>query len=217
MRELLPAYVLGALEPDEVREVETHLRSGREHDDELVELRATLLALDRYADESSVQTQRSPERRPAFSIGRVFGGGLFGQAAALPARRVAATAAVAFALFAAGWFFGGVGQGGTQHDVSFALHGSSGQSVSLRGETSQERVNMTMSGFDRLTDGRVYQLWAIRDGVWEQIGLCNPDEQGHWSGDFPFAIRRDDGIALTIEPAGGSSSPTSDPLLIAQS
>src|SRR4249919_1414644 len=52
--ELLPAYVLGALEPDEVKLIEVHLDQGQEHDEELVELRATVFALDRFAEESSL-------------------------------------------------------------------------------------------------------------------------------------------------------------------
>ena len=71
-----------------------------------------------------------------------------------------------------------------------------------------------MSGFDRLDAGRVYQLWAIRDGTWSRIGMCNPHEDRTWSGEFPFAIRSGEQIALTIEPAGGSDAPTSPPVLL---
>ena len=45
--ELLPAYALGALEPDEVKLIEVHLNQGQDHDEELLELRMTLFALDR--------------------------------------------------------------------------------------------------------------------------------------------------------------------------
>ena len=48
IRELLPAYVLGALEHEEHDMVEDHLRLGREHDQELAELRATVFAMDRF-------------------------------------------------------------------------------------------------------------------------------------------------------------------------
>ena len=63
-RELRPAYALGALEPDETRDVEAHLRAGHEHDEELVELRATVFALDRFADAQALEpgTARNASR-----------------------------------------------------------------------------------------------------------------------------------------------------------
>ena len=59
-RELLPAYLLGALDVDETREVEAHLRAGHEHDDELVELRATVSRWT--ASRTSAPSNRSDAR-----------------------------------------------------------------------------------------------------------------------------------------------------------
>jgi hypothetical protein len=61
VRELLPAYALGLLEGDELEAVEAHLRAGREHDDELVELRATSFALE-MLDEEAPYSAELPER-----------------------------------------------------------------------------------------------------------------------------------------------------------
>ena len=215
-RELLPAYLLGALDVDETRDVEAHLRAGHEHDDELVELRATVLALDRFADERALEPERRSDRPPLTlrPEGTAKGTGLRGWLAFQPALRTAAIAAsLAIAVFAAGWFTSGLGNGTSGRDVSVAIR-SGGQSVSLSGATSEQRVAVSMTGFDRLAAGRVYQLWAIRDGTWSRIGLCNPHEDRTWSGEFPFAIRPGEQIALTIEPAGGSAAPTSPPVLL---
>jgi anti-sigma-K factor RskA len=70
-----------------------------------------------------------------------------------------------------------------------------------------------MAGFTRLPEAQAYQLWAVRDGVWLRIGICNTNEQGGWMGDFQFSVREGEQIALTIEPAEGSEKPTSEPLL----
>jgi anti-sigma-K factor RskA len=219
-RELLPAYALGVLDLDETSEVEAHLRAGHEHDEELVELRATVFALDRFADAEAVEAKLHTERPPIMlrAARRAKGTGLRGWLTSAPAWRTTAIAAsLAIAIFAAGWFASGLGGDGAGHDVSLAIQGSGGQSVSLSGATSEQRVAVSMSGFERLDSGRVYELWAIRDGTWTRIGVCNPHEDGSWSGEFPFAIRPAEQIALTIEPAGGSDAPTSPPVLTSTS
>ncbi len=216
-RELLPAYVLGVLDDDELREVEAHVRAGHEHDEELVELRATVFALDRYADERSVQPAPAPPPREHRTLSeRIFGGrARFGVLTAVPAWPMAMAAVVALTLFAAGWYASALAGGDGEHDVSLALQGSGGQSIALNGSTSEHRVSLTMSGFERLQD-RVYQMWAIRDGTWVRIGVCNPDEAGRWEGEFPFEIRPGEQIAVTIEPPGGSDQPTSQAILMSQ-
>jgi anti-sigma-K factor RskA len=213
-RELLPAYVLGALEDDELAEVEAHLRAGHEHDDELGELRATVFALDRYADPESLEEPARPVElaRPPRS-GSAIGTGKARPFASQPAWRYAMAAAAAIAIFAAGWLVAGSGSGGGQ-DVSLALQGAGGQTVSLSGNTSDDRVAVTMAGFAPLPSDSVYQFWAIRGDTWVRIGVCHPDASGGWKGEFPFAIRSGERIALTVEPAGGSDTPTSAPVLI---
>jgi anti-sigma-K factor RskA len=216
-RELLPAYLLGALEVDETQEVEAHLKAGHEHDEELVELRATVFALDRFADERALEGERRAARPPLTfrTQGTARGTGLRGWLTFAPVWRTTAIAAsLAIAIFAAGWLASGLGSDSPKHDVSLAIRGSGGQSVSLSGATSEQRVAVLMSGFERLGSDRVYELWAIRDGIWSRIGVCNPQEDGTWSGEFPFAIRSGEQIALTIEPSGGSDAPTSPPVLL---
>lgn len=231
VRELLPAYVLGALEAGETDELEAHLRSGREHDDELVELRATVFALDRFADAESLDEPAHPtELRPTGArpravagprpIGAIMSSPRLRHAVAvlrMQPDRLALAAAAAIAIFAAGWFIANGTGSGTQHDVSLAIQGPAGQTLSLTGKTSHERVAVTMTGFERLPPDHVYQLWAIRSDTWVRIGLCNPKPDGSWMGEFPFAIRPGERIAVTVEPAGGSENPSSAPLLISTS
>lgn len=61
-------------------------------------------------------------------------------------------------------------------------------------------------------DGHVYQLWVMRDGV------PVPDATTGVTGDgFQIdttAYRSGDGLALTVEPTGGSDAPTSDVLVV---
>jgi anti-sigma-K factor RskA len=56
-------------------------------------------------------------------------------------------------------------------------------------------------------------VWAVRDEGWTSIGTCNTNAEGWWHGDFDFQIRDGEAVALTIEPAGGSETPTGEPVL----
>jgi anti-sigma-K factor RskA len=218
VRELLPAYVMSALDRDELNEVEAHLSAGHEHDDELVELRATVFALDLYADVRSLERSEAAERpRESREAAPTRRTGLLGWILSGPVPRMAAAAAVVLAVFASGWLVAGVTQNGSEHEVSLVIQGPAGQAVALNGASSEDRVAVTMSGFEALGSDRVYQIWAIRDGQWIPIGVCRPSAEGVWHGEFPFGVRADERIALTVEPTGGSETPTSDPLLISNS
>ena len=204
VRELLPAYVLGALDPEDLEAVEEHLRAGNEHDEELVELRATVFALDRFAEEPDASLE---EARPQ------------GLRVARPSRfsrpafwQMAVAAAVLIAVFGAGWLANGL-VGGDKQDVSILVQAPDGSYVVLESADSSDSVTVTMEGFARLPEGQAYQVWAIREGRWLRIGVCNTDEEGWWKGDFAFSVHPGEEIALTVEPTGGSDKPTTEPLL----
>ena len=209
--ELLPAYVMGALEPDEVEAIEAHLRDGHEHDTELVELRATLFALDRFSEDlAPVESEPAPAVTPTPLSRRVA------QPAAsfaLPrAWRAVAVAAVVVLLFGAGWAVGQITGGGTHQTFAYSLQGEDGAFMEVTGVEASDTVKVTMAGLDRL-QGSSYQVWAIRDGVWTKIGVCNTNTEGTWVGNFAYSLQGDEGVALTVEPQGGSPTPTSDPIL----
>lgn len=71
---------------------------------------------------------------------------------------------------------------------------------------------LTATGVEQPGDGRVYQLWVMRDG--EPL----PDATSAAPGGT-FQVRTDvwrpgDALALTVEPAGGSQAPTSEPVVV---
>lgn len=63
---------------------------------------------------------------------------------------------------------------------------------------------------DPLPAGRVYQLWALTGEAAASAGVLGPDP-----GTARFRARPPvDGFAVSVEPAGGSSRPTTDPLVV---
>lgn len=209
--ELLPAYVLGALEPEEVEAVEAHLRAGDEHDAELVDLRATVFAMDRFRDDLGEE----PVEEQTMALHSARAGRTAGASASWAglsgAWRAAAIAAAVLVLFGAGWVAGQI-VGGSGETYAYAIQGADGAFMEVLGETGSDSVTVTMAGLERL-DGNSYQVWAIRDGEWVSIGVCNTNAQGGWVGDFDFSLQSGERVALTIEPRGGSAAPTGEPIL----
>jgi anti-sigma factor RsiW len=212
VRELLPAYVLGALGAAEFFAVEEHLRLGHEHDEELVELRATVFALDRFADEEALAPAAVSLPEP----GKLANKRHVGRIRSLAVWQVAIAAAVLIAVFGLGWLTAGLA-GEKSGQVQFLLQGTNGEVMTVSGATSSGLVTVTMKGFQQLSSEQAYQIWAIRDGKWLRIGTCNTNYEGGWTGEFHFGMHTGEQIALTVEPAGGSQSPTSEPLLLSKS
>lgn len=80
------------------------------------------------------------------------------------------------------------------------------------GVLTDERALLVAEGLPELDRGRVYQLWAMRDGVPQPSTLLPSD-------DGVVQVLADnyqpgDGLALTVEPSGGSPAPTTDPLVV---
>jgi anti-sigma-K factor RskA len=68
----------------------------------------------------------------------------------------------------------------------------------------------TAEGLPALPRDRVYQLWTISGSTPTSAGLLAPDATGHVT--FTVAggagATRPDAFGVTIEPAGGSATPT---------
>jgi anti-sigma-K factor RskA len=81
----------------------------------------------------------------------------------------------------------------------------------LRVATSPSKGEMAVDTRDLapLDDDHVYQLWAIVDGTMTSAGLVEDKDAGaHMA--MPAAGTQ---VAITVEPAGGSQEPTTDPII----
>ena len=61
---------------------------------------------------------------------------------------------------------------------------------------------------------RVYEAWLLRDGGPERAACFEP-HNGTAAMSLEDSVEGTDAVAVTVEPSGGSSTPTSEPLLIA--
>ncbi len=228
--DLKEAYALGALSEQERREVEDYLRHqpelGAEVDD--LESVANLLALAPQEHEPSPKLRRDLLRRissssdvtPALDpsarqtgLGRLFGPGGLAAAAAL--------ALVTLGMFA--WNASLQEENQTLQgelegqQKSYALQ-STGEAQEVRGEVVRlpdERVVLVAEDLPSPPEGETYQAWIMREDVPEPAGLFEPNDTGAAAAPIEGSIEGADAVAVTVEPSGGSSSPTSDPLMTA--
>ena len=228
--DLKEAYALGALSEEEHQEVEDYLRTHPEVRAEEDELRsvANLLAHAPQEYEPSPKLRRdllnrisssSPEATPAADpstrqggLWRLFGpGGL--------------AAAAVLALVTVGMFVWNASlqeenqtlQGELQRQRTYALEGT-GTAQGVQGEVvrlGDERAVLVAEDLPPPPEGETYQAWIMREDVPEPAGLFEPNDAGVAAAPIEGSIEGADAVAVTLEPAGGSSSPTSDPLMTA--
>lgn len=75
-----------------------------------------------------------------------------------------------------------------------------------------ERAVLLTDGLPEVAEGRTYQLWAMRDGVPVPSGLLEVTD-GRVEA-FAEDYRAGDGLAVSVEPDGGSDQPTTEPVLV---
>jgi anti-sigma-K factor RskA len=227
--DLKEAYALGALSEEERQEVEDYLMTHPELRAEVDDLRsvANLIALAPQEYEPSPKLRRdlmnrissSPDATPAADpsprqsgLWRVFGpGGL--------------AAAAVLALVTIGMFAWNASlqeenqtlQGELQGQQTYALEGT-GAAQEVQGEVvrlGDERAVLVAEDLPSPPEGETYETWILREDVPEPAGLFEPDDAGVAAAPIEGSIEGADAVAVTVEPSGGSSSPTSDPLMTA--
>ena len=239
--DLLTAYALDALAPEEVGQIQRLLDERPELYDTLAELRASAAQIpyglpdippppelrQRTLDYATGRTSR-PTVAVVQQPSRLRGwlGALGGLAAA---------ALVAAAL---GWgqvvsLRGELAQSRselTQSRDELArvrgdLAGAQAILATLEGDTGQGAVVRTRTGatvfavnLPQLQPGRTYQLWRIKDAssAPANAGLFTVDPQGLNVFEFGEQLQSGETVAVTDEPGGGSDQPTTQPLIAGQ-
>lgn len=213
--ELAEAFTLGALPPEQMREVRAHLDTCSAHP-RLVELRQTAEALLWSAPEmepppalrrrilAAARQQARPAPRPR------------GTARWLPAlgpyRVAAALALLAMALL--GWNIAlllGHG-GGTGQAVVYQVEGG-GAHGRLVYIPHDKMAVLVLEGLPSLPADKTYQVWAVSGSLRQSMGLLHVSGPQPVTVSMPMDISTVEALAITVEPAGGSPNPTSAPVL----
>jgi anti-sigma-K factor RskA len=78
---------------------------------------------------------------------------------------------------------------------------------------SEQKIVFTSSGLPALPSSEVYQLWLIGKVHTRSAGLLSEASDGKTSPVLASGLQTHDVVGVTVEPAGGTSSPTTTPIL----
>ena len=223
--ELAAAYVLGALEPAEARAFEEHIDGCARHDADIAAHQRVARGLAQAVEPvappaglrgrilTAAELERPTTRRKddpiAFPASRAQRNG--------PRFSISWAFAAAFGVIALGlaiWNVTLLGDdeqdpGGAEQYV-FTGTGGAGEVTRVPGSSI---VVVELRGLENLAADQDYQVWAIAGGEPQSLGLLRvQDGAAILAGEAQGSI---EAVAITIEPAGGSPSPTSDPILTA--
>lgn len=216
---LLPGYALGALSAPEAEVVQQHLEvcSSCQEELSIYEAVGADLALAAPLVEPPPELEArllarvapQPAPRPAWPARlRDFAGSLGRQLTLRPAWATVAVLALLLMVFLV-WnavpvrSFPTIALAGTD-----AAPAASGLVVSSEDGLHGTLVVQRLPTLDEET--HAYQLWLIEAGAWENGGTFNVDEDGYGARYAKATIRLTDydEFAVTVEPAGGSETPT---------
>ena len=227
VEELAGAYALQALPAETLRDVREHLASCSQHS-EVAGLQAVASTLSvtapemepppglktRLMDEIRKEAAPAAEGRP-HETGRSW----LRRRLSPTSRPYVLAAALAIAVAAlAGWnvYLQTSDDGG--QDVTFVRTLTDGGAAAGRILYVEEEhvAVITVEELEPLPADQTYQVWAISGGAATAIGLFNTSESGEASAAFQFDLSKAEIVAITVEPAGGSPQPTTEPVLEAE-
>jgi anti-sigma-K factor RskA len=88
-----------------------------------------------------------------------------------------------------------------------------GRAVVVVSRTEQKMV-FTSSGLPALPSSRVYELWLLGPRSARPAGLLPPPSGGKTAPVLASGVAANDKVGVTVEPAGGTSSPTTTPIVV---
>ena len=225
--ELKVAYSLGALADAERRELEGHLTLNPELRPEVEELNfvANTLALSPAEYEPSAQVRQNLMRvvNSEAQAGQPAQTSTLSRLRDYLSFRTLAPAALAVAVIALlGWTILLQGevqdlQGELQERQTFAMEGS-GTASNTDAEVVRLENGRSVVVADDMPappEGKTMQIWVIQGDTPQPAGTFSPGgpDSGTVAASVDGSLENANAVAITVEPAGGSDQPTSDPVL----
>ncbi len=223
----LAVYALGALEPEQAGELETHLRGCERCRAELRWLTPAVQALpervERVEPPPQLRTRLMAEVEADARASVGAAGGFRHRAAAWlrgpgsgplglqPALGIAALVlVVAVAGFAIG---GGIGGSDPRAGGESTLEAGTPPGVTATMVDEGDGGTLRLANVRQLPDGKVLEAWVQREGEVEAVrALFVPDHRGRASTQLP-PMDGVEAVMVTAEPKGGSETPTGEPLI----
>jgi anti-sigma-K factor RskA len=94
---------------------------------------------------------------------------------------------------------------------TWANQGADAEVASIDGN----RIVFVADDLPSIPEGQTCQIWVIKGDVPEPSGLFQPGGT-ETAASITTPIKKGDTVAITVEPAGGSEQPTTDPVLSAE-
>jgi anti-sigma-K factor RskA len=215
------AYVLGALEDHEVTPFLRHLDACAVCRDEVASLQVVADMLP--AAVSQVSAPRGLRRRVLATVyeeAELFHAAGSRREPERSPRRFwrpvprAFQALAAAALVAAGIVVGTVDLGGPGGSTSRVIRASASPPTSAVLRLSSGRTELAVSQLRAAPAGRVYEVWLQRRGQPQATdALFVPTSDGRATVAVPGDLHDVEAVMVTAEPAGGSTAPTSTPVI----
>jgi hypothetical protein len=95
-----------------------------------------------------------------------------------------------------------------------ARSGRDGGTATVVASWSRHALIITTAGLPALRDGRVYELWFMASGRIRAAGLLPAQAGGRTAPLLASGLAPGDKVALTVEPAGGTKQPTTQPIVV---
>jgi anti-sigma-K factor RskA len=93
------------------------------------------------------------------------------------------------------------------------LSGEDHTSVKLVWSPSANEAVLLSNDLAAPPDGKTYELWAVAGDTAARAAVFRPDEDGRLRVHFPADMHGVDTVGVTVEPSGGSATPTSPMIL----
>jgi anti-sigma-K factor RskA len=91
---------------------------------------------------------------------------------------------------------------------------SDGGTATVVVSRAEQKMIFTSAGLPSLPASKVYELWLLGTGQTRRAGLLAAPAAGKTAPVLASGLEAGDKVGVTVEPAGGTSAPTTTPIVV---